>query len=192
MLTRDETRLVLSLVSRAVEQAPNGVSPVWLAIQGKLLDMADQAVMGDLVFRLTLPLKQDAGKSATGKERFIEPAATLNRYSSMEPWQQEKARKLVDTLILSERSRWPSWPARGRRRGVVVTRHSSSRPDELSADVLGGKFAVDRLVRAEVLAGDTHKHLVRSAAWVRAKPGAGRLVVDVHELVGEAQQEALL
>ena len=41
-LTRDETRLVLSLVSRAVEQAPNGVSPVWLAIQGKLLDMAEE------------------------------------------------------------------------------------------------------------------------------------------------------
>lgn len=42
-LTRDETRLILSLVSRAVEQSPNGVSPAWLAIQGKLLDMADPA-----------------------------------------------------------------------------------------------------------------------------------------------------
>lgn len=71
----------------------------------------------------------------------------------------------------------------GRRRAVVVTRESSVRPDEESLDAhLGAKVALDRLVQAGVLRGDTHDWLVRYGTWQRAKPGEGRVVVDVYEI----------
>jgi len=71
----------------------------------------------------------------------------------------------------------------GRRRAVVVTRESSVRPDEESLDAhLGAKVALDRLVQAGVLRGDTHDWLVRYGTWKRAKPGEGRVTVDVYEI----------
>ena len=71
----------------------------------------------------------------------------------------------------------------GRRRAVVVTRESSVRPDEESLDAhLGAKIPLDRLVQAGVLRGDSHDWLVRYGTWQRAKPGEGRVVVDVYEI----------
>lgn len=70
----------------------------------------------------------------------------------------------------------------GRRRAVVVTRESSARPDEEALDSIGGKIPLDRLVQAGVLRGDSHDWLVRFGQWQRAKPGEGRVVVDVYEI----------
>ena len=71
----------------------------------------------------------------------------------------------------------------GRRRAVFVTRESSVRPDEESLDAhLGSKVALDRLVHAGVLRGDSHDWLVRYGTWQRAKPGEGRVVVEVYEI----------
>lgn len=71
----------------------------------------------------------------------------------------------------------------GRRRAVYVVRESSARPDEESLDGhLGAKIPVDRLVQAGVLRGDSHDWLVRYGTWKRAKPGEGRVVVDVYEI----------
>lgn len=72
----------------------------------------------------------------------------------------------------------------GRRRAVVITRESSVRPDEESLDAhLGGKIPIDRLVQAGVLRGDNHTWLVRYGQWKEAPPGAGRVVVDVYEIL---------
>ena len=182
-LTRDEARLLAHLVSRAMEVSQlKTMSASWGVIHGKLSEMAQRAEMGDLVFRLTLPLRE-VERRPGGKEHFVEIAPTMNVYYNMEAWALAKSRARVDLYIMGARPSWPAWPARGRRRGVVVSRHSSARPDEVSVDALGGKIPLDRLVRGEVLAGDSPKHLVREAVWVKAKPGEGKLVVDVHELV---------
>lgn len=70
----------------------------------------------------------------------------------------------------------------GRRRAVCLTRESSVRPDEDATDIAGGKVPLDRLVQAGVLRGDSHDWLVRYGTWKRAKPGEGRVVVDVYEI----------
>lgn len=82
---------------------------------------------------------------------------------------------VVDALPLNVREG-------GRRRAVFVTRESSVRPDEEALDVMGAKIPLDRLVHAGVLRGDTHDWLVRYGTWKRAKPGEGRVVVDVYEI----------
>ena len=186
-LTREEARMVTALIDRAIQNSAGPVSPAWHVVRAKLLEMGDRAVMGDLVFRLSLPLREVEVRPGK-KNRVIDNAPTMNVYSAMEPWARDNLRKRLDLLVMSEMHKWPSWRAQGRRRGVVVARHSSVRPDELSADAIGGKTPVDRLTIAGVLAGDSHKHLVREATWVRAKPGEGRVVIDVHELVEPGQQ----
>lgn len=131
-------------------------------------------------------------------------AATLNEYNALEPWRKEALRKAYDAEIERLKKHWPTWscgcvdrvnPAErtrsgepkvsresGRRRVVVVMRYSSIRPDETTVDVLGGKIAVDRLVQAGVLRGDTLGWLARYGGWVRAAPGEGRVEVDVYEV----------
>jgi hypothetical protein len=70
----------------------------------------------------------------------------------------------------------------GRQRIVVVTRESSTRPDELALDSIGGKIPIDRLVQAGVLRGDSLRWLIRYGTWKESPPGEGRVVVDVYEL----------
>ncbi len=106
-------------------------------------------------------------------------APTLNTYAGMKGWARGKMRKQVDDYVL--RLPWGNAQAEGERRLVVVTRHSSREPDEVSCDVIGGKIALDRLVIAGILAGDSRKWIDREAHWVQCKPGFGKLVVEVYE-----------
>lgn len=147
--------------------------------------------MSGLVFRLELPFRL---------------APTLNAYANMRGWQRAKLRTEVDGLIMRELSSWPHWSmgvrrkvtARvvkgkikrrtvvtgGRKRKVIVIRESSRAMDEehASADVIGGKLPLDRLVMARILRGDSRNWLRREARWVPADPGAGRVVIEVYEV----------
>ena len=73
----------------------------------------------------------------------------------------------------------------GRRRRVVVTRHSSVAPDEITVDVAGGKLPLDRLVVAGVLRDDNRKWCEREARWEYAPPKQGRVVIEVFEMEDE-------
>jgi hypothetical protein len=72
----------------------------------------------------------------------------------------------------------------GRRRAVIVTRESNRRPDDISADVIGGKIPLDRLVHALVLRDDDDEWLVRMPRWKMAPRDAGKVRIEVYELVG--------
>lgn len=111
----------------------------------------------------------------------LELAPTMNAYSSMPGWARGRLRTAVDWMIAATVAKQGKPLAGGARRRVVVTRHSSREVDDCAVDVLGGKVAVDRLVVAGILAGDSRKWLEREPRWSYAKPGQGRLVVEVHE-----------
>lgn len=114
----------------------------------------------------------------------LKNAPTLNVYNGMKPWMKANLRKKVDKRLSEEMLAWPmaKLGASLRKRGVRVTRHSSSPVDETTVDVLGGKIAVDRLVHANILAGDSARWLEREALWKHAAPGSGRVTVEVFEL----------
>lgn len=142
--------------------------------------------LGSQVFELRLPL---------------ELAPTLNEYACMKGWKRARLRTQVDERIVRELGSWSGWHAGfnqrasvvagkvrvdragGRRRAVVVERHSSRRLDEVSCDVIGGKLPIDRLVQAGVLVGDSAKWLEREARWVAVRPGAGLVILSVHDLI---------
>jgi hypothetical protein len=147
---------------------------------------------GPLVFRLELPLRL---------------APTLNAYAATKrhKWQMANLNREVDQLIMIAKAAWPSWRmddlavrhqhqivtgklrtkerrTGGRRRLVLVTRYSSREPDEVSADVCGGKLPLDRLKHAEIIVDDNRKWLAREAHWCKAPPSKGRVVISVYEL----------
>lgn len=151
---------------------PGATSPTWAELRERLRTMiaerAGQPEWGRRVFVMEIPL---------------EFAPTLNRYGSMAPWIRKKLYNALDIRIIAARPKWPGCILKApRRRGVIVTRHSSRRPDELGVDVIGGKVPIDRLVHAMVLAGDSDKHLLRDAVWTPAQPDEGKLVIEVFEL----------
>ncbi len=125
------------------------------------------------VFAITIPLSH---------------APTMNVYSGLKGWAKGRLRTEVDFMLLEVMtkmafSEMEKALANGRRRRVVVTRFSSREPDEVaSADLLGAKIIIDRMVHAGVLAGDSRKHLVREAGWTQVKPKAGKLLVEVFDL----------
>jgi hypothetical protein len=154
-----------------------------------------------LVFRIELPIEPvDLGRP--GKPLLISLTPTLNTYASMKGWARAKARTEVDRRIVAARGSWPRAhcgiqkraklvggepvivpvPGTGKRRLVRVVRRSSRRVDEITADVAGGKVVLDRLVQAEILAGDSGKWLEREAAWEPCDPGDGRVIVEVFDL----------
>lgn len=142
--------------------------------------MSTLEVAGGMVFEMELPLNL---------------APSMNVYSSLEGWQRDKLRNSIDWHIVAAVSNWRGsvLPVGAiRKRLVLVTRHSSSRIDEISVDVAGGKAAIDRLVLARVLAGDSAKFLTRRAAWKQAPPGKGSFNVRVFELAKSAGQQVLL
>lgn len=157
------------------------------ALRDKLVRMIAEGAgarsRGAKVYEIALPLSRKTTTGA-GKEYTVPIAPTLNAYESMKPWVQAKVRKEVDARIMAELHRWPAALLRGQRRArqVVVTRRSSSMPDEISVDVVGGKIPIDRLVHLGVLAGDTQALLDRDAQWRQARPGEGALVVEVFEV----------
>ncbi len=109
----------------------------------------------------------------------------MNVYSGLQGWAKGKLRTAVDVEIALQLGEWIDaggaaslLKASGVRR-AIVTRYSSREPDDLSADCVGGKIALDRLVQAGVLVGDSRKHLIREAAWIKAAPKNGKLTVEV-------------
>jgi hypothetical protein len=151
---------------------------------------------GAKVFECRFPLfrrimlKKPKAKKVGGKTvvvtHFDAPIApTLNAYQGLQPYMQAKIRKEVDTLIMAELQRWPAALLRGRMRprAVRVTRFSSSMPDEISADVIGGKIPIDRCVEGGILMGDRKADLERDAVWKPVAPGEGALLLEVFELV---------
>lgn len=110
-------------------------------------------------------------------------APTMNVYANAKPWQRAKWRKEVDRYVSRAAMRRPdATTALGCRRRIVVIRHSSREPDEISVDTCGGKVALDRLVQAGFFADDRRKYCERDASWQRAKPGEGYLMVEVMEV----------
>lgn len=149
--------------------------------------------LGALVLRFELPL---------------EDAPTMNAYASMKPWQRARARQNIlrvirDAALIAPSARLgivrgPSKkpgrlgalvdPGASRRRIVIVTRHSGRRPDEVSADAVGGKCPLDCLVRAGVLRDDSATWCERIARWEPAARGApGFVDVAVHEIWYETE-----
>lgn len=166
-LTTEEIKRVLA----ALRPTTAADDPLCTKLWRMSLEQREVLAPGELVFRIELPL---------------DLAPTMNRYGSMEGWMQKKARHAVDLRIMAEFSKWP----RCRivplpRRFVRVVRASSSPVDEATADVIGAKICVDRLVIAGILRGDGSKDLVRAAEWVKAPPKKGGLLVEVRELVSE-------
>lgn len=146
--------------------------------------------MTALVFRLELPLGL---------------APSLNVYASWKPWQRANLRAQLLAEVSQAALGYPRChlgivrgPTRrkgmpgpvivegnARRRRVVVMRYSSTQPDEVSADSIGGKCPIDVLVRVGILRDDNAKWCEREARWERAAPGAGRVVIEVHEIETE-------
>ncbi len=130
----------------------------------------------------------------------LELAPTMNVYSSLKGWAKGKLRTAVDVEIaiaavdydahagfteetITVRGKQRVVRRGGKRRMVLVSRMSSRMPDEPgSPDSCGAKLALDRLVQAGVLVDDSVKWLERRAQWVKAKPGAGYLRVEVYEV----------
>jgi hypothetical protein len=149
-----------------------------------------------LVFRWILPLgKIEIPKARPRKPRkdgtfgnrpkgFVKAdlAPTLNNYKDLPVFALNAVRDALDDRIAELMPSFPNAMANGKRRAIYIERHSSSSPDEESIDVLGGKCPVDRLVVAGVLAGDTRAKLERLGQHVPAKPGEGRVVIEVYDL----------
>lgn len=142
--------------------------------------LARLEVAGALVFEMEVPLTV---------------APSMNIYSNMETWQKDKLRKALDWHVAAAVSKWRGCilpKGSKRRRMVIVTRRSSARIDENSVDVMGGKVPIDRMVLANVLAGDDAKLLLRRSGWEKAPPGKGSVLVRVYEIAKTAGQQPLL
>lgn len=148
---------------------------------------------GPLVFSIKLPL---------------ELAPTLNVYARREfhSLKPELRKRILDAFFIEQHSgRYPNARAsyseravmkRNRRgipmpvtervgeglpREVVLTRHSSREPDELSVDAIGGKLPVDCLVRAGILVDDNREWCVRTPDWKKAREKDGFVTIEVYE-----------
>lgn len=153
---------------------------------------------GPLVFRVELPLQL-----APTLNRY----ASIKRIRGKGGYRfvMHKLNDDVDNVIKVAKAQWPTWVMEdlvlthehflvrgkmrtketrtgGRRRRVVVTRHSSVEPDEVSCDVVGGKVPLDRLVQARVLVDDNRRWCEREAHWKPSPPKQGRVVVEVYEI----------
>lgn len=152
------------------------------------------------VFSVEFPIRSSLSKGALSARSGVAWAPTLNEYNGLEPWQKALLRKSTDWAIAAELSKWPRWHAGfaeeadvfkgkirirrigGNKRTVYVTRESAKEPDERnSADSIGAKMALDRLVHAGVLVDDSRKWITRSAAWKKVARGSGRVIIDVWE-----------
>lgn len=114
-------------------------------------------------------------------------ALTMNAYSYKRGWVKKRMRTELDTWLRELIAETPGACVLGnRRRWVRVTRFSPQRVDELSVDVLGGKMAIDALVRVGVLADDDDRHLIREPLWMKTKRGNTHVLVEVFEVANEA------
>ena len=145
--------------------------------------------VADVVAQL-LKLEQDKVERGARVLSWRIPAShalTMNAYSYKRGWVKKRMRTELDRWL---RELIADIPAAlvlfgNRRRWVRVTRFSPQRVDELSVDVLGGKMAVDALVRVGVLADDDDKHLIREPLWMKTKRGNTHVLVEVFEVTRE-------
>jgi hypothetical protein len=141
--------------------------------------------LGAKCFEWRLPLFQERrlikGKRA-GQLVKVALTPSLNVYARMHKGQRIQLQKLQDVLLMAELYRWPNHAHRGRFRALRLTRFSSVEPDEISADAIGGKTPIDRLVEAGILRGDAGRDLHREARWERAKAGGGALLIEVFDV----------
>ena len=183
-LTRDDLQLLYVLIEASRDRE---VPRLQDTLRRMIAERAGEQAWGVKVFEWRLPLSTSRtilkGKKA-GKIVDDPLAPTLNVYASMPTWKRAKLYKALDMRILAQLAEWPRADLRGdvRRRAVRVTRHSSSMPDEITVDVIGGKVPIDRLVQRGILCGDTAKLLDREPQWVLAPPSKGYLLIEVYEL----------
>jgi len=184
-LPRRDLRLIYTLLNGSRDPE---VPRLQDELRRMIAERAGEQERGAKVFEIRLPLYIPRtlvkGKRA-GKVVKDSLAPTMNVYSEMEPWAKEALREALDFRILAETPKWPKASLQGseRKRAVRVTRYSSAMPDEITVDVLGGKAIIDRLVQAEILAGDHASKLAREARWESAPPLHGSLLVEVFELL---------
>ena len=158
---------------------------------------------GHKVFSVKLALGSVMQKRIKARLPASAWAPTSNEYNGLKGWQKENLRESVDSAIISASNAWPDAQmgitrarptkkgrlgpvvTRGsaRRRVVVVTRYSTSQPDSLEPDVLGGKIPLDRLIHRGILFQDDPKWLGRFGAWLHAPAGEGYVIIDVHECI---------
>lgn len=115
-------------------------------------------------------------------------ALTMNAYSYKRGWVKKRMRTELDAWLRELIAEIPGVIPLGdhTRRWVRVTRFSPQRVDELSVDVLGGKMAIDALVRVGVLVDDDDRHLIREPLWMKTKKGNTHVLVEVFEVANEA------
>lgn len=205
MLTPGELRTIVGWADAAHPHDAAG-----RALRAKLAELIQRHERGPIVFRLELAIgnpntKARRRRRARGEIGPAKPwAPTLNEYNGLNGWAKASLREAVDWHITAARQRWPSAdmgiqrlpgkggrigrlvrPGKARRRLVMVTRESTTAPDEISADVIGGKLPIDRLVQAGILLDDSDEWCVRDARWQQTDRGAGRVVIEVFELAAE-------
>ena len=168
--------------------------------------------VGVQVFRFTLAIgntstggrRQHPLLQATHRycpRRALAWAPTMNELNGLVGWQKAQLREAIDWKITEARHRYPSADmgikrlagkkgrigrlierGNARPRIVHVKRESSRKPDEVSADVIGGKVPIDRLRHAGILFDDSEKWCIREAHWQQVPPDRGRVIIEVFEL----------
>lgn len=161
-----------------------------------------EAKLGDLILDFQLAI----GSKETKKIRKGYPAQpwapTLNEYAALRPWQCRQLRDAIDgcLLVATSKARLSALsmgilraPSKGgklgallsagssRKRIVVVTRRSSAAMDEISADTIGGKMPIDRLVHWGILREDSERWCERRVRFEKCKRGRELVLIQVHE-----------
>lgn len=175
------------------------------ALRVKLAELIERHEVGVCVFHLELAITNPNTKARRRRRSPGEKppvwSPTLNEYNGLQGWAKSELRTAMDWRIVEAMTRWESCHmgikrepgkrgrvgrlvtrGRARRRLVRVYRESSGRPDEIAADIIGGKIPIDRLVQAGILLDDTAEWCVRESQWQQVAKGCGRVVISVFEL----------
>ncbi len=112
-----------------------------------------------------------------------ELAPTMNEWGFWEHWKKARARKELDDQLREIIANMPGVLAHGVRtkRWIRVTRFTlqPKKVDDAAIDAIGGKLAIDALVRCGVLAGDTPDLIRREALVAKTSKGNTHLLVEV-------------
>lgn len=116
-------------------------------------------------------------------------APTLNQYAFMKNWQRKNLRKDLDEALLKLVERTPGALVHGDKtqRWVRVTRFTTvpASVDSIDPDGLGGKMALDSLVRCGVLVDDTPALCRREGLARKTKMGNTHVLVEVFAMAIE-------
>lgn len=116
-------------------------------------------------------------------------APTLNQYAFMKNWQRKNLRKVLDEELLKLVARSPGAIVHGDKtqRWVRVTRFTTvpASVDSIDPDGLGGKMALDSLVRLGVLVDDAPALCRREGLARKTKMGNTHVLVEVFAMADE-------